>query len=127
MGQCYSVILKVNFTDKQKAADALNDKISWAAEERTNYNLGHYQELGIGSDTIEDLLKIFFGGWSGNLKTREDGSMDSDFDASYGWEGVMMDAFERIAPYLEDGSMIKIYPDCGVDKGTVVNGIVTWK
>jgi hypothetical protein len=52
--------------------------------------------------------------------------MCADFDASYGWEGVMMDAFEVIAPYMADDSVIKIYPDSGCDHGTVIKGKCKW-
>jgi len=128
MGSCYNVYLKVKFTDEEKAALALQDKISWAREDHVYYSLDHYQLLGIGSEKLDDLLQIFFGGWYGKLKKQEDseGWLTSDFDASYGWEGVMMDAFDCIAPYLEDGSEIEIYPDSGKDHGIVENGKVNW-
>lgn len=51
---------------------------------------------------------------------------DSSFDASYGWEGVMMDWFESVAPVLDDGSELKIWPDSGLDDGIVKGGKVTW-
>ena len=51
----------------------------------------------------------------------------ADFNAYYGWEGVMMDAFEEIAPYLTEQSEIKIYPDSGCDHGIVRNGKCEWK
>ena len=31
-----------------------------------------------------------------------------DFDASYGWEGVMIDMFKLIAPYIVDKSELFI-------------------
>ena len=37
----------------------------------------------------------------------------SDFDASYGWEGMMDRAFAVMARFLEDGSLLVIYPDVG--------------
>lgn len=126
MGQTYSVVLEVKFKDKDGAAQALRNKIARAGEEGVLYGLDHYKyELGIGTDTIEDLLKIFFGGWDGKLIDYGT-SMTSSFDASYGWEGVMMDAFDDIAPFLEDGSEIRIYPDSGKDRATVYEGIATW-
>jgi len=129
MGQTYAVSLKVGFLNKELAATALRSKLERAEKEHVNYDLDHYRdELGIGTDKIEDLLKIFFGGWYGNLRPEGDDErcIGSFFDASYGWESVMMDAFDLIAPYLEDGSEIEIYPDHGVDLGYVENGDVTW-
>ena len=125
MGQTYSVILDVKFKDKNGAAQALRGKIARADQDFADYGLEHFKELGIGTDTIEDLLKIFFGGWDGKL-IDHGASMTSDFDASYGWETVMMDAFDDIAPFLEDGSAIRIYPDSGKDYATVYDGLATW-
>lgn len=127
MGQCYSIILKVKFSDDAGAVKALKNKISHADSEHTDYNLNHYKELGVGTDSIGDLLKIFFGGWYAKLEDCGDGEFTSDFDCPYGWEGVMMDAFDEIAPYLHNGSYIKIYPDNGCDYGKVVDGKVVWK
>ena len=128
MGQVYSVILDVKFKDKKKAAEALRDKISKGKEENTNYNLDHYKSIGIGIDTIEDLLKIFFGGWKGRLEsgTRKERRLYAGFNACYGWENVMMTAFEQIAPYLEDDSSLTIYPDSGKDKAIVKSGKAIW-
>ena len=129
MGQVYSVILDVKFKNKEKAADALREKISEAKSEHTNYDLEHYQTLGIGIEKIEDLLKIFFAGWEGKLQPangEKTNRLYSGFNASYGWGNVMMTAFEKIAPYLEDGSTITIYPDSGIDKAVVINGKAVW-
>lgn len=121
MGQTYSVYLKVEFKDKEGAKNALFKKIARAKEEHTDYGLEHFKELGIGTDSIEDLLKIIFGGWDGKLVDGQAG-----FDASYGWEQVMMDSFTIMAPFLEDGSEIKIYPDSGLDRAIVKDGKADW-
>ena len=125
MGQVYSVSLKVQFKDKKGAAKALRSKINRAKAEFVEYNLDHYEALGIGAKKIEDLLKIFFGGWYGRLQDTG-ATLESGFDASYGWEGVMIDAFDLMAPFLEDGSWIRIYPDSGCDHGIITNGKVNW-
>ncbi len=129
MGQVYSVILDVKFKDKEKAAEALRDKISKGKEENTNYNLDHYKSIGIGIDTVDDLLKIFFGGWQGKIiqyETEKDKKIYAGFNACYGWENVMMTAFEQMAPYLEDDSSLTIYPDSGTDKAIVKSGKAIW-
>lgn len=128
MGQTYSVNLKVKFRDEDKAKEALQQKISRAKAEHTNYNLDHFKELGIGTDTLTDLMGIFFGGWKGVLHQTPVGNcLYADFDASYGWETVMMEAFEEISPFLEKGSEIRIWPDHGCDYGVVENGTCVWK
>lgn len=129
MGQCYSVNLRVRFRDEDGAKKALQAKLDRHEEDHVNYNLDHFTgELGLSTDNLHDLMGIFFGGWKGKLEpsTTDDWEY-ADFDASYGWEGVMINAFEEIAPYLADGSVIKIYPDSGCDHGTVRNGKCEWK
>lgn len=129
MGQCYSVEIKARFRDEEGAKKALQAKLGRHEEEHVNYSLDHFTgELGLSTDNLHDLMGIFFGGWKGKLETCP-GDKDwvyADFDASYGWESLMMDAFEKIAPYLADGSVIKIYPDSGCDHGTVRNGKCKW-
>ena len=129
MGQCYSVNLKVRFTDEDGAKKALQAKLDRHEEEHINYNLSHFtEELGMSTDSLHDLMGIFFGGWEGKLEpSTTDDWKYADFDASYGWECVMMDAFEEIAPYLTDGSEVNIYPDSGCDHGTVRNGKCEWE
>lgn len=129
MGQCYSVELKVKFRDEDGAKKALQAKLDRHEEDHVNYNIGHFTgELGLSIDNLHDLMGIFFGGWKGKLEpsTTDDWEY-ADFDASYGWESLMMDAFEEIAPYLADYSVIKIYPDSGCDHGVVKNGKCEWK
>ena len=128
MGQCYSVEIKARFTDEDGAKKALQAKLDRHEEEYVAYNLPHFtEELGMSTDNLHDLMGIFFGGWKGKLEPSTTDEWEyADFDASYGWESVMMEAFEVIAPYLADGSVIKIYPDSGCDHGTVIKGKCKW-
>jgi hypothetical protein len=119
--------MNVRFRDEEKAKEALQRKIGMAKVEHTNYNLDHFRDLGIGTDSLPDLMGIFFGGWKGVLNSTPAGYLYADFDASYGWESVMMEAFEDISPFLEDGSFIKIWPDYGCDYGIVENGTCVWR
>lgn len=127
MGQTYDVNLRVRFKDEEWAKQALFDKISRAKQEHVIYDMQGLRMKGFDFDNIWDLMSVFFCGWGQRLKEAADKSWQySCFDASYGWETVMMDAFEKIASYLEDGSEIKIYPDSGCDHGIVENGNVKW-
>lgn len=126
MGQCYCVLLKVETKDEQGAVKALQDKLARAASEHTNYSLEHYAEIGIGTDTLPDLLKIFFGGWNAKLRPVRDG-LESAFDASYGWGRVMATAFEAMAPHLKDGSRVDIDADDGLESLSVKGGEVIWE
>lgn len=127
MGQTYDVNLRVRFVDEKGAKNALFAKIGRAKEERVLYDMQGLRMKGFDFDNIWDLMSVFFCGWGEKILDASDKSWRySCFDASYGWEWVMMDAFEKIAPYLEDGSEIKIYPDSGIDHGIVNNGNVNW-
>ena len=127
MGQTYDVNLRVRFKDEKGAKKALFDKISRAKQERVLYDMQGLRMKGFDFDNIWDLMSVFFCGWGEKILDASDKSWRySCFDASYGWESVMMDAFEKIAPYLEDGSEIKIYPDNGLDHGITENGKVKW-
>lgn len=129
MGQTYDVNLRVRFKDEQGARKALLAKIGRANEEKVLYGERGLRAMGFDLDNdIWDLMSVFFCGWGQRLKeTANKDWLYSGFDASYGWERVMMEAFEEIAPYLEEGSEIKIYPDCGPDHGVVNNGEVNWE
>lgn len=51
-------------------------------------------------------------------------SIQSGFDASYGWESIMVEWFRNIGKYLDDNSEFSIYPDTGKRYLVVRNGIV---
>lgn len=51
----------------------------------------------------------------------------ADFNASYGWEGVIQDWFSSIASSLAYGANISYETDDGWGKATVKNGVAYWK
>ena len=126
MGQTYDVTLSLRFKDEAGAKGALKDKIAKAKEEKVDYNLDHYRSLGVDTESLQGLLNVFFGGWYASLAANARGDLNAGFDACYGWETLMMDAFDAMAPFLENGSAITIYPDSGVDAGTVADGKTLW-
>lgn len=128
MGQCYDVNLRVRFKDEKGAKRALENKVSKGRQEHILYDMQGLRMKGFDFDNIWDWMSVFFCGWGQKLKETANADwLYCGFDASYGWEQVMMDAFDEIAPYLEEGSEIKIYPDCGCNHGVVNNGKVDWK
>ena len=70
-------------------------------------------------DNFDEMLKAFF---TKSVHKNADGVYVADFNGSYGWETVMLDMFESIAPALNDGSQLKIWPDHGMDFIRVVDG-----
>lgn len=118
MGQCYSIELSLKLKDRTKAISSLNAKIARAGMEHCRYNLE-----GKDTDSLDDLLRVFL---TDTMKFDGE-TYYSDFDASYGWESVLMDMFECLSDCLEDGSSIKIYPDSGCDHGVIENGKCVWR
>lgn len=114
MGACYSVILKVNLTNEEGAIKALNEHMS--KDTRASYSI----ERG-DTSTFDGLMNVLLV----NCMTYEKGNFkyyESDFDASYGWESVMMEWFGVMAPFLKDNSTLLIYPDNDYDKLVIKNG-----
>lgn len=112
--------LRGKFNDKDGATKALREYVE-------KESIGHYKDGN--KDNIEYLLSMFYEGYgfydssfSGN-----DVSIDSDFDASYSWISRMIDAFETIAPFLEDNFYISIYDDFGETVGVVSERKVQWE
>lgn len=123
MGACYSVTVKVNLTDEKGAIDALNHHI--AKDSRTSYNLEKYAEIGVTTATFDDLMRILLAELQQEMSISYEDKFtiyDSCFNASYGWESVMMEWFEVLAPFLADGSQMLIYPDEDYDKLVIKNG-----
>ena len=123
MGACYSVSLKVNLIDEEGAIKALNEHI--AKDTGADYSLEEYANIGATPDTFDGLMKILLAEAQREVTIYQHGRFkiyDNDFDASYGWERVMMEWFNILAPFLEDKSVLLIYPDSGYDKLVIKNG-----
>ena len=75
-------------------------------------------------NTFDGLLKTFITDRAFYKEPQKDASVyyQSGFDASYGCESVMMDMFSAIAPYLAEGSSMKIMPDSDYDLLVVKDG-----
>lgn len=123
MGACYSVTLKVCLKDEEGAIRALNEHI--AKDTGTDYSLGKYVTIGATPDTFDGLMKILLAEEQHKVTIYQHDKFriyDNDFGASYGWERVMMEWFNVLAPFLEDRSLLLIYPDEDYDKLVIKNG-----
>lgn len=118
MGQTYSVNLKLRIKDAEGLKKALTDKIARGKKEHISYQLDACKNRDINITTLEGLLRVFFG----DLEPGKRCTCVSGFDASYGWENVMIEAFEEMAPFLKDGARLKIYPDRSYDLLVVKGG-----
>lgn len=123
MGACYSVEIKVNILDTPGAIKALNEHI--VNDTSADYSLDEYTEQGISTETFDDLMKILLADLQQGISIYQEGKFtiyESDFNASYGWERVMMEWFEVLAPFLANSSQMLIYPDSDYDKLVIKNG-----
>ena len=128
MSQVYDISLKLGYLSTECAKQALQHRIANAEREHVNYSLDHYRDIGLDLDNVHDLVRMIFGGWDAKFdEFSEPGWLEAGFNASYGWEAVMMDAFTSIAPFLEDGSEIIIdLWDEGRDHAIVKDGEAVW-
>lgn len=125
MGACYSVKLAIRLKDEISAVHALKEYISTA--NNVNFNMEKQIKRGLTTDTFEDLIRIFLSGCDQEVKEivhDRSGAIkyEEDFDASYGWIGIMCDMFEKIALFLKNGSCLKIYDGYNDIKLSVIDG-----
>lgn len=125
MGMNYDVTFKIKVKDTE-GADA-------AASAFADSNISAYKKRIIGEgtpvETFGDHIKLMLSWWEKwtcykSEETDKEGFAvyKSSFDASYSWEVLLMDFFRAIAPFLEDRSSLKIYPDSDYDLLVVENG-----
>lgn len=123
MGATYSVSMKVKVTDEKGAIEALKEKIR--ADVLTDYGLEKFSKRGVTTESFDDLIRIFLAGRN-DIDITDCGNdvkeYTNDFDASYGWERVLMEMFSVLAPFLEDNSRLLIYPDSDYDELIVKDG-----
>lgn len=112
MGSVYSIYSQMKFKDKNKAIKILQAKISRGKEEHTDYGLDTYRKSeNLDINDIDDLIAVFIGiGRMFDVANDDNGwtTYSNGFDATYGWESVMMEMFEELAPVLEDGSDLSL-------------------
>ena len=109
MGQVYSTILtfRIRKGEDQNLSIALSEFL----------RRKKFPESAI-SKSVKESLDERLNGMLGlvflNLNEIEDGKkhchFEADFDSTYGWEGLMYDTFECMAPYLRDGRL-EVWPD----------------
>lgn len=129
MGQVYDVRGKFHFRNVEAARKATEQ---WAQESHIQLSLEKFRGEGVDTNTLRGLVQAVFAGWKctpfrfvGHSNGRFD--IENRFNASYGWELVMVEWFEVMAPHLYDNSSLSIYPDSGYEMLTIKNGNVEWK
>lgn len=126
MGACYSVEFLYKFKNEEKAKKILQDFVK---NTNANFHLDTFKAEGVDVTSAKGLIQIILAGYKRTpyKDVEEIGGFrlaTNDFDASYGWETLLMDFFEALAPCLEDGSRIYIEPDDDWSEYVIENGEV---
>lgn len=118
MGQTYSVYAKLKFKDNDPAPFC--KAVRKIVKERDVFSPYDKRDLRtpFGCFCVVTCKRYAY--------ISDDGTFVSDFDASYGWEGVMQDVFNAVMPLLGNGSRVEIYPDHGWERWTVTKGEVKY-
>ena len=126
MGMCYFVDLGAKFKDRNEAARILREHMENEERgNRVNFHLSEHEDKELSS--IDALVRIVLADWPRSrvrISETKDGFVyySNDFNACYGWEQVMIDAFIAMTPALEDGSSFYISPDNDQYELVVENG-----
>lgn len=118
MGAVFSVNLQADIKQGHKLA-LLDSLVSTMSESQIEYL--NSKELDMNK--LEDVLAYYFAANSKiSVDIINDIDIDTGFDASYSWECVMIEAFEKMVEHLEDKSELYIYPDSDYDWLIIRNG-----
>ena len=116
MGACYSVELKVNIKDEKGVIEALNNHMN-------NDTSAVYKNTV--TETFDDLMRVLLADHQRKVyiyKEKKWCYYENDFDASYGWERVMVEWFNVMTPFLGNGSTLVIYIDNDGDEFVIKDG-----
>ena len=118
MGQTYDVYCTLKSKNESETIRLMNEYIDQNEGKGVIFSLENSDR-----ETLEGLMKIFITDRQFQVEERLNGiKYSSGFDASYGWETVMLEMFKYISESLEDESEIVIYPDSGRDRIIIKNG-----
>lgn len=118
MGQTYDVYCTLKPKNESETIRLMNEYIDQNEGKGVIFSLENSDR-----ETLEGLMKIFITDRQFQVEEQPNGiKYSSGFDASYGWETVMLEMFKYISESLEDKSEIVIYPDSGRDRIIIKNG-----
>lgn len=104
MGACYTVEAKFIFA----STDKVHDFCQYITDTITDRYDSEAIFEDIPTDTPEGCFRVLT-----SKKADTDGDIwFADFDASYSWEAVMLNIFEKALAFCEDGSYVYIDIDC---------------
>ena len=122
MGMTYDVTVKLKYAkkDEEKIINSIREFVA-------TYSNAIFDVKENSFETIDNVMKVIITDRCFDSEHKKYVHwFSSGFDASYGWEAVMITCFEHIAPLLRDRSKIWIYPDSGSDILEVKDGKAIW-
>lgn len=122
MSACYDIEIMLKIKNEDKVVEILKNKI----KEDTESDKVHYT-IEKTPNTIEDLMGIFFAKHQDMFNYSKDKNIVrvySAFNASYGWEVVMIEMFNAISTELENGSKFYLGIENDYDKFIIRNNQV---
>ena len=111
MGQCYIIEMDVRYPEanKEKIISTLSKYIlDKQANSLAEFHLDEYAAKGYTPDTWEGVMTLLFTDRGAEISAHH---VSAGFDASYGWEYIMVDAFKSIAHLLDDSSRLIMHAD----------------
>ncbi|MFQ7193810.1 hypothetical protein [Thomasclavelia spiroformis] len=109
MSACYSIELDIEVRDFKQLKEILN-----------SYDIYQNKKLNL----YQKLEYIFAQSKNVSEVTNNNIFIYSDFNASYGWENVMLNVFLKISDALKDNSKLIIYIENDYDELYIKNGKV---
>ena len=118
MGQCYAITLKgiinkpllIKLTNQYRT---IRYDVNW-----------QFDEIKTFRDALEEIFTNYVDYTENPKQDIEALEINSAFDASYGWEEVMTNWFEFVAPAFSTDTVLEIQPDEGLTKCWIENGEV---
>lgn len=119
MGQCYIVDWDINYPESNKTSiinTLKNYILTKEAQSTADFNLSKYAAKGFTPDTWTGIMTLLFTD-RGTVIT--DHNVSASFDASYGWESIITEAFETIIPLVDTTSIMRMETDDGTSVYTI--------
>lgn len=107
MGSVYSVYLKIEYSDEKKIIEKMKKFIDDKKDEVV-FNLDYYSEK-YDLNTVDGLIKVFI--TDRGFTKLSDNEYSSSFDATYGWDIVILDMIMDVFDDDGDAASLNIHVD----------------
>lgn len=111
MGQCYYIktSFRIRKGEEENLVNAMTNFLRCHNFREADLDLLKGKDI---EEQLEHVLGLLFPNCEGSREGLKN-DLTADFNASYGWESLMYEGFETMAPFLTNGSKLGIWPDSG--------------